>query len=86
VDDEVARKHDSGHLVSDLLAAARRATRAVRRQTRYDAFLSDDYGNLRVFRIWAKNLSDAEREAEYGARRLNLTVEEVRPAVRSRGY
>ena len=70
-----------GGLVSDLSAAARRATGAVRRQTRYDAFVSDDDGNLRVFRIRAKNPAEAEREAHNGARRLNMTVEEVRPAV-----
>ena len=70
--------------MSDLLAAARRATGAVRRQTRYDAFVSDDYGNLRVFRIWAKNLVEAERQAHNGARDLNMTVEVVRPAARLR--
>ena len=70
--------------MSDLLAAARRATGVVRRQTRYYAFVSDDNGNFRVFRIWATNLAEAEREAHNGARRLNMTVAEVRPAVRLR--
>jgi hypothetical protein len=77
-------ERDSGNLLSDLLAAAGRAAGLVRRQTRYDAFLSDDYGKLRVFRIWARNLVEAEREAHTGARSMRMTVEEVRPAVRSR--
>jgi hypothetical protein len=80
------RERHSGDLASGLLAAARRTAASARRHTRYDAFVTDHYGNLRVFRIWAKNLSDAEREAHNGARRLNLTVEKVRPAMRVRGY
>ena len=80
------RERHSGDVASNLLVAARRATAAARRQKRYEAFVTDDYGSLRVFRIWAKNLSDAEREAHDGARHLNLTVEEVRRAVTSRGY
>ena len=77
-------EHDLGGLVSDLLAAARRAAGTGRRRARYDAFVTDDYGNLRTFRIWAKNPTEAEREAHNGARHLNMTVEEVRPAVRVR--
>jgi hypothetical protein len=88
VDDEVtandATQQSAGGLVSDLLAAARRAIGSVRRQKRYYIFVTDDNGKELVFLIWATSLAEAERTARSGALPMHMTVTEVRAAVRQR--